>query len=389
MTETLTPYLVTATDARGRRGTFAREAASLDHLRAMLERDGYTQIEFVDDELSARLRRERPEEGKPKSDADYRFEAAQRHGDRPAAAWRWAAGRHLGRFVAAGLVAAYGIWAGQWLPVALAVAVVAGWAWLFRRGRARVHSYDDLLRASANGDWEAAARQIAALRADPALADNAQLQEDLAFRAAGLRAREGDLAGALADVEPLRAAPGAAGGLFEGRVAAIHYLAGDMPGFIAMMEAAYAAAGEAQLQRLDLALAHARVGDTARARALLDGVERRNLSTLHKPIAVAVEGMIARREGDEDGGALLLSDAVAGLSAFAANPAVWPLLGILVGHQAIALARSGDGDDAHAAMLGWEAVVDACLDAPTRDALHAALKAAAAAPPAVPADPKS
>ena len=40
MTETLTPYLVTATDARGRRGTFAREAASLDHLRAMLERDG-------------------------------------------------------------------------------------------------------------------------------------------------------------------------------------------------------------------------------------------------------------------------------------------------------------------------------------------------------------
>jgi hypothetical protein len=89
---------------------------------------------------------------------------------------------------------------------------------------------------------------------------------------------------------------------------------------------------------------------------------------------VAIQGILARRDGDEEGGALLLSDAVAGLAGFSANPAAWPIFGVLVGHQALALARSGENDEAREALQGWEEVVEACLDAPTRTELNAALK---------------
>ena len=370
----LMPFLVTATDARGSRDTFAREAASIEHLRTVLERDGYTDIEFIDDELSARLRTQRPEDGQPRTAAEYRYEARVRQGAGAGDAWLMAARGALPVLVLAAVAIGWGAWSGDWLWAAIAVAVVIGLALLVRRGRARAAGYEDLLRACARGERDAAAKLIDTLRDDPALSGNEQLQQDLAFRSAGLQAQAGDLAGALQAVEPLRYTPHAAGGMFESRIAGVHYLAGDMPGFLESMEAAYAASAEAQVMRLDLAFAHARVGDTARARDLLDGVDRGNLSTLHKPIAVAVQGLIARREGDEEGGELLLTDAVSGLSAFAANPAVWPLFGILVGHQALAMARSGDAAEARTALSGWEPVVDACLDAATRDALYDVLK---------------
>ena len=80
MSETLMPFLVTATDPGGRRETFARDAASTEHLRNVLEREGFTDIELIDDDLSARLRKERPAEGRPR-----RFQATPRAAEpRPA-----------------------------------------------------------------------------------------------------------------------------------------------------------------------------------------------------------------------------------------------------------------------------------------------------------------
>lgn len=374
MNESLTPYLVTATDARGRRDTFAREAASIEHLRNVLEREGYRDIELLDDELSAKLRQQRPEEARPASAADYRLEARLRHGDRATDVWLMALRKNALPLLAAAAAIGWGAWSGSVWWILGGVVFVAVWILLVRGGRRRAGSYEDLLRAFARGEFEAASTLIERLRADRLLAGNEQLQADLDFRAASIQARAGDVAGALASVDHHRHTPHGEGGMFESRVASIHYLAGDMPAFIDAMEQCYAAAGGGQVQRLDLAFAHARVGDPARARELLEGVDRRNLSTLHKPVAVAVEGLLARREDDEDGAALLLTDALAGLSPFAANPAAWPVFGILVGHQALALARSGDHDEARAALEGWHEVVDACLDAESREALAHAMK---------------
>ena len=104
------PFLVTATDARGSRDTFAREAASIEHLRTVLERDGYTDIEFVDDELSARLRAQRPDEGRPATAAEYRYEARVRQGAGAGDAWRMAARGALPVLVPAAVAIGWGAW---------------------------------------------------------------------------------------------------------------------------------------------------------------------------------------------------------------------------------------------------------------------------------------
>jgi hypothetical protein len=364
------PYLVTATDQGGRRDTFAREAASLDHLRTVLEREGYRDIEFIDDELSARLRQQRPETMRNPAPDQLKLEARLRHGPAPLAVWLNAA---KGSTIFLGIVAAagaYGVWNRQYGWTAVAFVVIAGWAWLVRTALRRGEAYNDLLRAQARGDVEATRALIERLRADPTLQGNEQLQVDLRFRAAALRAREGDLAGALADVESLRNSPHGAQGMFDSRVASLHYQAGDIDGYLQHMGRAFDASGQAQLQRLDLAFAHARLGDAQRAQELLDGLERRNLSALHNPLATATDGLLAVRRGDTTTGLAQLAEAVAGFAKFAANPAVWPFQGILVGHFALALAQAGHRAEANAALAEWRDVVDTCLDPQARALLR-------------------
>jgi hypothetical protein len=371
----VTPYLVTATDRAGRRDTFAREAASLEHLRMQLEAQGYTDIEFVDDELSARLRAQRPEDGRPRTQADFRLEAKFRHGTTPGQLWLLAIRKAWLPFALMGGAAAYGVRADKPAWTVGAIAFLVFWLWMMQRGLARAERYNDLLRAYARGDWAHSRKLIDALRGDASLAGNEQLQADLQFRSAALRAIGGDLAGALADVEPLRTSAQGAGGMFASRVASIHYLSGDVDGFLRNMEQGWEASGRAQLQQLDLAFANARVGDPARARELLAGVERRNLSALHQPIATATEGLIAQREGQDAQAVDKLTDGVTGLGAFGANPAVWPILGILLGHQGLALARTGQREAARAVLEGWRDIVDTCLDPATRSRLQNELSA--------------
>jgi predicted Zn-dependent protease len=250
------------------------------------------------------------------------------------------------------------------------VLVLLGWAWLVRTALRRGDAYNDLLRAQARGDADRAAALIARMRADPSLAGNEQLQVDLRFRSAGLRARAGELDSALAEVEPLRAAPLLGNGLFDSRIASLHYQAGDIEGYLAAMARAFDASGQAQLQRLDLAFAHARLGDAQRAQELLDGLERRDLSALHQPIALAADGVLLQRRGDAAAGLAKLAEAVAGFEKFAANPAVWPFQGILRGLLALALAQAGRRDEARQVLGGWEDVVRTSLDAERRRLLE-------------------
>ena len=371
----MTPYVVTATDPAGRRDTFAREAASLEHLRMQLEGQGYTDIEFVDDEMSARLRMQRPDDARPLTQADYKLEAKWRHGTTPGQLWLLALRKSLLPLLLMGGAATYGVASGSpWWTIG-AIALLGYWLWLIRNGLARAERYNDMLRAYARGDWDRSRQLIAAMKNDATLAGNEQLQTDLAFRSAALRGLAGDVAGGLADVAPLRTTPHGSKGMFESRVASIHYLAGDMDGFLRSMEQALEASGRGQLQQLDLAFATARVGEPAKARELLVAVERRNLSALHQPIATATDGLIAQREGDDARAAELLTDGVNGLSAFGANPAVWPILGILLGHQALALARTGQREGARAVLEGWRDIVETCVDPATRGRLQQELSA--------------
>src|SRR5688572_19989843 len=157
------PYVVTATDARGQRDTFAREAASLQHLRAQLDAQGYTDIEFVDDELSARLREQRSDAGRPRTQADFRLEAKLRHGATPAQLWLVTLRKAWLPFVLMGGAAAYGVASAKPVWTIGALIFLAIWLWLMHRALARAERYNHLLRAWARGDWDRAREVIAAL----------------------------------------------------------------------------------------------------------------------------------------------------------------------------------------------------------------------------------
>ena len=371
----MSPFIVTATAPNGARDTFARQAESLEHLRNLLEREGFSDIEFVDDEFTARLRSLRPEGMRDPSPAEARLEVQLRKGPAPVAQWLLAMRNNAILLLVNVTAITYGLWSGRFLLAVIGLLLIVWWVWTVRKGMGRADEYNDLLRAQARDDREGARALIDRMAADTRLADNESLQEDLQFRRAGLRAREGQLASALADVEPLRGTAHSANGTFDGRVASLYYQAGDMPGFLQSMEAAYLGAGQSQFQRLDLAFAHARVGDSARAEELMAGLDRRNLSAIHQPIAMATDGLLSLRSGDARAGSTTLEAGVTGFSQFAANPAVWPIHGILLGKLALAWLDANRRDDALALLQPWRDVVLGSADPESRRRLETELSA--------------
>jgi hypothetical protein len=366
------PYLLTATDAKGRRSTFARESVSVEHIRAMLEREAYRDIEFHDDEVTATLRTQRPDSGKPHSAAAYRMEAELMRKPGGASVWKNAIRSQAIVLILVACAIGYGLWARSALWVALPLLMLIVWLWLVRRGVAQVDLYNALLKATARGDLPLVESLLSKMKAAPAAQDNEQLQTDLVFREAGLLARRGQLDRALAIVDHLRASPSYAStaGLFESRVASIHYGAERLDGFVQNMERAYELSAQGQMQRLDLAFAHARAGDRTRVPALLAGVERSNLPAIHNAIYTASEGICLLRDGNARDAADLLTTAMDGLQPFAANPAVWPFHGIIAGFRALALARDGRRDEARDALAAWQEISLACLDAETRRSIE-------------------
>lgn len=375
MSDTMVPYLVTATDARGVRDTFARDADSLESLRAALESDGYADIEFIDDEISARLRQRRPAHLRPTTADDYRREARSRAPGGTGPSWWTAIRNNLTLLVPLLALGIYGAVRQSIILCAIPAGLIAAWVVYVWRARGRADDYSELVRAGARGDREVEAALIERLLSQSALTDNAR--KDVRFRRMRLRARDGDLDGALAELAADREAQSLVPGLYETRVGSLYYAVGDMTNFLAAAERGYVASGETATNRLDLAFSHARVGDPRRARTLLESVDRRNISPLHQPIAMAIDGLVARSEGDETTAARMLGEAVEAFSAFQDKAAVWPIMGILRGHHALSLARIGRSDEARATLRDWHDVARASLDPQTCEALDAALASGA------------
>jgi hypothetical protein len=371
----MNPYLVTATDGAGKRDSFVRQAESLEHLRNVLEREGYRDVEYLDDEFSARLRAQRPAEARGDSPAAARFEAQSRRGAPPPRQSEWllaAKNNWLLLLIDFGFIA-YGLARGRIFLVLAGAGLLLWWLWTVYKGLGKANDYNALLRAHAVGDATECLRLIEQMSADPALSGNGQLHGDLAFRRAGLKARQGDLASALADAEVLRTRPECANGAFESRVASIYYQAGDMPGYLRSMETSFEASGQAATQRLDLAFGHARVGDQARARELLAAVDTSLMPPFHVPLAIAAEGVLREREGDGGGAIEKLREAVRALEPFTGNVVFWPFHGILVARFAAALARAGRRAEALAELQPWREVALNSSDPDTRRILETEL----------------
>lgn len=371
----MNPYFVVATDSSGQRVSFAREATSVDHLRRQLEADGYSDIDFETDDFSAGLRALRPTDLPEPDEDDLRLESKLRRGPARGAIFLLMLRRNAIALGIGALAVAFGSATGRAWVVAGGGALIAFVLVRYFRWQARGDRYDAHLRAFASGDWERAGQLIEVLRKDPALAGIEPMMADLTFRSAALRARRGELPAALAEVAPLRATPSSANGVYESRLSSIHFLAGDIDNCLSYARAAWEASGRALLQQLDLAFLLARLGDVHQAEELLAGIDRRNLTTLQRPVAIAIEGLVAQRCGDATMAVARLKAAYTGFSEFAVNPSAWPIQGALAGHLALALLDAGRRDDARAALAEWRDVAPHWIGPAARRRLETELSA--------------
>lgn len=368
------PYLVAATNKEGRRDTFARDAASPEHLFALLEREGFRDIELVDDEVMANLRAQRPERLKPKSAADYRFEARLSKGPVPDSAWWWQAARNNAlqlALAAAGI--AWGIWARSPATIITVLAVASLWVWLLHRAHAVAKDYNALLAAFAHGELDEADALIERMLDSSFVQGNDQLNADLLYKRACVMARRGRVDDGLALVQPLAQGPLAGNGVHLSQVASIHYAADRLDDFIDGLEHACEASGRNNTMLLDLAFVHVRMGDPQRAAALLSQVQPKLLPAIHQPVHRAIAGIAHLRDGEHAQAAGILRESVTALDAFAANPAVWPFNGMLSGYLALALLGCGRREDAHAVLAPWRQVALHCLEPASRQRLASEL----------------
>jgi hypothetical protein len=366
------PYLVTATDRAGRRDTFAHEAASIEHARMRLERDGYRDIEFVDDELTSRLRAEREPVLQPATPSEARFEARlMRRGHDRKLIWLEALRRSRWVLVVAAALLGWGAWhdfsAAFWCGLAVVALVVVPMA---LAGKSGAH-YDALVKACAIGDNEQALALIGQMQGMPVVQGNASLRIDLVFRKAVVLGRNGRLDEALELVAPLRADEHLRDGMFESRSSSIYYAAGRIADFVEWQRRSHEASGHSALQSLDFAFVQARYGDVVHARQLLATLDPANMNAIHKAILLASQGVCALRERDSAQAATLLGRAVEAFKPFAASAPTWPFQGIVAGYAALAMARNGEPDVARNLLAPWRQVAFNCLDASTRRMVEA------------------
>jgi len=261
----------------------------------------------------------------------------------------------------------YGLASGR--PV-LAVIAACLLAYPFARATwAHRHAdrYQELVKSFALGQWPRVAELAAKLRT--VKAKTAQLPFDLDIRLAAIRARQGDLAGALQSVEPWRAKLAGSKGLFQARLASIHSAAGDREGFVRLMAESYEASGGEAPRALDLALAHARFGDVVQARALLDGLDVSLLPPQGNSFLLWARGLVAMRQGGADA-AELLGQATAEFLR-RATPASWTALAFCTCDHAIALSNAGRKDDARRELAHVWPIISAHADKPLLRLLQA------------------
>ncbi len=365
------PYIFTATDKSGRRQTEGREAQSIEHLRTMLECEGWRDIEFIDGEDLAALRTRWSPSRQPGTRREFRFHARQLQSGYSRRMIVLEALRKNKLFIGS-IVAlfAIGLWLRRW-DWALWVVLAGGVAWWLLGRRVGVAGiYDELQKAFALGENDRAQALIEKLRVARGAAETATLAVDLVAREAVLLARRGRLDEGLHLMESLRGNEVELPGYFENRMASVHYAAGRIDDFVAWTERACETSGHSQMQMLDLAFVHARFGDVDRARVLLAGINVENLIALHRGIHQAAEGVGFLRVDELDRACEHLCKAVEILKPFGNLTAAWPFQGIVAGYAAIALVRAGRRDAARAVLEPWLQVANTCIDPRARQLIQ-------------------
>lgn len=367
-------YIVKATSPSDVRGIVIREAASIDHVRMMLEREGYSDIELEDDEMSATLRSLRQDAGRPIERQDYLDEVELKRDSSVKAFLLRLSRRNIWSIALVAALVLAGFVSRNPFLVGFSICIAIWVVWQFRKAAKPVGLYDDLLRARARWDMVRMEVLVERMRETPAAQSNLDIQADLAFHEAAIAAKRGQIDRALSIVGPYNALPFYANGLFEGRVATLHALADNPIGFLSSLESACERSNRGQGQILDLAFAHARMGDSGRARKLLAELTKRDFNSLYAAVFAAAEGILLYRDSRWDEAASCLDESARLQDDFRENPAAWPIRGIIAGFHGLAHWRAGREQLAREVLAPWRVIALANLDVTTRQSIESEIR---------------
>ncbi|MDO8331003.1 MAG: hypothetical protein Q7T36_11095 [Fluviicoccus sp.] len=348
-------FLYEATDSGGKTSTGFQDAATVQAAHVALMHAGHRDIRILDSQTSADLQdahwRAMPEEERrehAKTLMRYRraddFRSELRQSMR-AQVWD-AMAQNRGVHVVFGAVLLYCLWQGVWLGVAgvlILYGVPALRIWQLHRWWDLKH---ELETARVLAEWDKALSLIARLRANKDMCE--EPDADLDFQEAAIRARQGgDVDRIIAGLSPWRERLADKAGAFEARVLQIYLAGGRFDRYLEAARQSLDAVPEDPTRRIDLALAEARYGRVAEARAVLDTVDVRLLSEGMLTCSQWIEGVIALRSGDNARALVELDKAMATVRAKVSQSArARVLLAEMTGAYSLALVRSGRKEEA-------------------------------------------
>ena len=352
--------LYTATDQAGREVNGYVQAASVSAAIAQLNEDGFTDVTLHDDPIMAI--EDKGLEGLSPSELRRRaaFEIKARQGVSLGSCLLESI-RNNWALVLTGVILLYwgcaeASWTLSMLGTAIALFAPAFTLWKLRD----VRRYEAIHFAFAVGDWGKAKRNIELLRAST---KNRDIEFDLDVREACVLAKEEHLDQGLKLVEPRKVEMDATNpGAFEGRVASIHYAAGDEQSYLSLMQDSYFKSSCNPMICIDLALAEARFGDPEKVSLLLDRLNKQEITPLAGPFIDWARGVASCRLG-EDQSLVYLNKALSGMAENSANPAALITTALCAGYYAAAMINVGRKEEAELLLQEYRQILEVHADA--------------------------
>ena len=225
-----------------------------------------------------------------------------------------------------------GVWLNWLILICFAPLVMLLFPVLSLYGHSKAAGYNTMLRQYAKGDWPAVLAYCSKHRHTTKFE---QLAFDLDIRHASILANQGQLDQGLALIAPWQHKLDDSG-MFEMRQASVYWAAGQPEQFLATMQQGFERSDQSASLRLDLALAHARVGDIEVSKTLLQQVDLALLPDYAAAFVHWVHGLVLA-EPKSSAAQLKLAQAVSAFMPLANNPAIWPSLAVCIGDFALSI----------------------------------------------------
>ena len=331
-------YLFEARRADGSAVAEYVAASGPDEARTLLEARGLTDIRILDNEMSAGLRALGERAG---VEADLDVDLVSRFNPTPLALVLVAMRKNwLTHVIGLAIAAGVAYWSPGWALVVLAVeaglTLFPGW---IQWHQVEMH------KSFWRGDFDRSERLARKLKGMSFHQSLPAIVVELDSRIANALVMKGDLAGALAMMEPWgrpEVAPLIGPTMYRTKVANLHFLARDWPRYLAITEEVLEATDQAEYARIDVAQLTARLGDDdARAAALLEGLDEARMPALHVAFVKWGRGVLHLRAGRNEEALRELTFSVEEMQRHAASPTIWGSLACASGYLCVAMARTG------------------------------------------------